>query len=279
MQTHVRGEPKDRLESSRLSATQLCWSCTAPESGWWRRLNPCAPMGEGEARYQDYKYNALAGSHLFSCLAILACTIIFATIWWNDQYLEGTIFPQVLGPSPGPGPSPCPAPTLALALALALALTPTPSPSPSPSPTPDPNQVYSLRMGLYSLSVIFEAVACALFRFVKRSKRYAAWYHFFFGIWMIFVLSFDPHRIVVLWDDSTTYAEELAKWWLAYEPDYDTSNCGGLVVTPSDVDGAPASIPEQSCYFNSYESVYMIMIMGVMTVQVPQPRPQLRAPT
>ena len=41
------------------------------------------------------------------------------------------------------------------------------------------------------------------------------------------------------------------------------------MVTPSDVDGAPASIPEQSCYFNSYESVYMIMIMGVMTVQVP----------
>ena len=44
-----------------------------------------------------------------------------------------------------------------------------------------------------------EALACVVFRFVKRSKPYAAFYHFFFGIWMIFALSFDPHRVVVLW--------------------------------------------------------------------------------
>ena len=186
-----------------------------------------------------------------------------------------------------------------MALVLALALTTDPSPSPSPNsdpgpnpsrtPNPEPrtpnphlNQVFSLRVGLYSLSVALEAGACVLFRFVKRSKRHGipAVYHFFFGIWMIFVLSFDPHRIVVLWDDSTTYAEELAKWWLAYEPDYDTSNCGGLVVSgSSNHDDGESVIGEQSCYFNSYESVYMIMIMGVMTVQVPQPRHQLKAPT
>tara|TARA_B110001469_G_scaffold125432_1_gene140805 strand:+ start:529 stop:933 length:405 start_codon:yes stop_codon:yes gene_type:complete len=131
-------------------------------------------------------------------------------------------------------------------------------------------------MGLYSMSVALEAGACVTFRFIKGSTRYAAIYHFFFGIYMIFVLSFDPHRIVVLWDDSTTYAEELEKWWLAYEPDYDTSDCGGLVVSsdPSENNkgGGGFVVPEQSCYFNSYESVYMIMIMGVMTVQVPQPR-------
>ena len=34
-----------------------------------------------------------------------------------------------------------------------------------------------------------EALACVVFRFVKRSKPYAAFYHFFFGIWMIFALS------------------------------------------------------------------------------------------
>ena len=65
-------------------------------------------MDEGEAQYQAYKYHNLHGSHLFSCLCILACTMIFSTIWWNDQYLEGTIFPQVLGPSPSPGPGPGP---------------------------------------------------------------------------------------------------------------------------------------------------------------------------
>ena len=278
MQPRVRGEPTDRSESLSLSATQLFWPI-ALDSGWWQRLNPCAPISEGEAQYQAYKYHQLHGSHLFSCLCIFFCTIIFATIWWNDQYLEGTIFPQVLGPSPGPGPGPDP--------------DPSPSPSPNsdpdpnpypdprtPNPNPNPNQVFSLRVGLYSLSVALEAGACVLFRFVKRSKRYAAFYHFFFGIWFITVLSFDPHRIVVLWDDSTTYAEELAKWWLAYEPDYDTSNCGGLVVSgSSNNDDGESIIGEQSCYFNSYESVYMIMIMGVMTVLVPQPRPQLRAPT
>jgi len=233
-------------------------------------------MDEGEAQYQAYKYHNLHGSHLFSCLCILACTMIFSTIWWNDQYLEGTIFPQVLGPSPSPGPGPGPVPSPS----PSPNSDPDPNPYPEPrTPNPNPNQVFSLRVGLYSMGVAFEAGAYAIFRFVQRSKRYAAVYHFFFGIWMIFVLSFDPHRIVVLWDDSTTYAEELAKWWLAYEPDYDTSNCGGLVVSGSANNANGESvIGEQSCYFNSYESVYMIMIMGVMTVQVPQPRHQLRAP-
>ena len=122
MQPRVRGEPTDRSESLSLSATQLFWPI-ALDSGWWQRLNPCAPISEGEAQYQAYKYHQLHGSHLFSCLCIFFCTIIFATIWWNDQYLEGTIFPQVLGPSPGPGPGP----------------DPDPSPSPSPNSDPDPN--------------------------------------------------------------------------------------------------------------------------------------------
>ena len=118
-----------------------------------------------------------------------------------------------------------------------------------------------------------EALACVVFRFVKRSKPYAAFYHFFFGIWMIFALSFDPHRVVVLWDGSTSYANQLAKWWYKYEPTYDTSGCGGLVTNGAfDHSDGVLVMPDQNCYFNSYESVYMIMIMGTMTVQAAQPR-------
>ena len=71
---------------------------------------------------------------------------------------------------------------------------------------------------------------------------------------MVLILSFDPHRIVILWDDSTTYVEELSQWWRIYQPDYDTSDCGGLVISANNVPEG-----EQSCYFNSYGSVYMIM--------------------
>ena len=51
-----------------------------------------------------------------------------------------------------------------------------------------------------------------------------------------------------------TYVEELSQWWRIYQPDYDTSDCGGLVISANNVPEG-----EQSCYFNSYESVYMIM--------------------
>ena len=106
------------------------------ESSWWRRvavgLNPFAPFGEKEAHYQAYKYHGLHSSHLFSCLAILVSTVIFATIWWNDQYLEGTIFPQVLGPSLGPDLGPNPSPSASTSTSPSLSLSPSPNPDPNP---------------------------------------------------------------------------------------------------------------------------------------------------
>ena len=88
----------------------------------WRHLNPFAPLNEGEAEYLAYKYQGLHESHFYSCLCIVACTVVFATIYWGDQYLEGTIFPQVRWhtlanlvpvpvPRPRPRPSHCPLPT------------------------------------------------------------------------------------------------------------------------------------------------------------------------
>ena len=85
---------------------------------WWRHLNPFAPLNEGEEEYLAYKYQGLHESHFYSCLAILACTVVFATIYWGDQYLEGTIFPQVRWHTLAPTRSL--SPSLALALALAL---------------------------------------------------------------------------------------------------------------------------------------------------------------
>ena len=84
----------------------------------WRHLNPFAPLNEGEAEYLAYKYQGLHESHFYSCLAIVACTVVFATIYWGDQYLEGTIFPQVRWHTLAPTRSL----SLSLALALALAL-------------------------------------------------------------------------------------------------------------------------------------------------------------
>lgn len=126
---------------------------------------------------------------------------------------------------------------------------------------------------MYSACAVMEALACVVFRFVKRSKPYAAFYHFFFGICMMFALSFDPHRIVLLMDDSTSYVHELARWWYLYEPSYETSNCGGLVTNGAfGYSNGVLVMPDQNCYFNSYESAYMIMVMGLMTVQAAQPR-------
>lgn len=73
---------------------------------WWRHLNPFAPFDEGEAQYLAFKYQGLHESHMYACLAIIACTVVFATIYWGDQYLEDTIFPQVLGTRPHPCPCP-----------------------------------------------------------------------------------------------------------------------------------------------------------------------------
>ena len=84
----------------------------------WRHLNPFAPLNEGEAEYLAYKYQGLHESHFYSCLCIVACTVVFATIYWGDQYLEGTIFPQVRWHTLAPTWSL----SLSLALALALAL-------------------------------------------------------------------------------------------------------------------------------------------------------------
>ena len=88
---------------------------------WWRHLNPFAPFDEGEAQYLAFKYQGLHESHMYACLAIIACTVVFATIYWGDQYLEDTIFPQVLGTRPHPCPL---SPDLALALALPTARCP-----------------------------------------------------------------------------------------------------------------------------------------------------------
>lgn len=79
---------------------------------WWRHLNPFAPFDEGEAQYLAYKYQGLHESHMYACLAIIACTVVFATIYWGDQYLEDTIFPQVLGTRPHPCPCPPTSPSL-----------------------------------------------------------------------------------------------------------------------------------------------------------------------
>ena len=125
-------------------------------------------------------------------------------------------------------------------------------------------KTFLLRALLYAATACFEAAACLVFLYVRGSKRYAATYHLFFGLWMVAVLSFDPHRVVILWDDSTTYVEELAHWWRIYQPDYDTSDCGGIILREA---GAVPDEGPQHCYFNSYEAVYMIMIMGCMTVQ------------
>ena len=46
----------------------------------------------------------------------------------------------------------------------------------------------------------------------------------------------------------------------------------GILGTDLSTSDGVLVMPDQNCYFNSYESVYMIMIMGTMTVQAAQPR-------
>ena len=180
-------------------------SLVSPRQFWHQLWH----TSEEEARYQAFKYQGLPRAHLYGTLCIVTCTLIFCILWWDDFYLEETIFPKT----------------------------------------------FLLRAVLYATSAAFEAAACMVFYFVEGSRRYAARYHFFFGLWMVAVLSFDPHRIVILWDDETTYVQELAQWWRIYQPDYDTSNCGGLVVIGSQDRAVSSTVPDdesQHCYFNSY---------------------------
>ena len=97
VQHNTRAESKERRVAQLMGALRhrsqhrgMPLSRTALESGWGMQHT-----GE-EAKYQEYKYHGLHIAHLYSSLSIFACTIIFTTIWWNDQYLEDTIFPQAL---------------------------------------------------------------------------------------------------------------------------------------------------------------------------------------
>lgn len=98
---------KGLSEPPSLSVIQLYWSRL--QSSRWRHLNPFAPFDEGEAQYLAYKYEGLHESHMYGCLAIVACTVVFAAVYFDDQNLEGTIFPQVCHyGTPWPQPCPCP---------------------------------------------------------------------------------------------------------------------------------------------------------------------------
>ena len=77
------------------------------------------------------------------------------------------------------------------------------------------------------------------------------------GLFWGAVLSLDPHRMVAMAYPSTTYAKELAKWWLLYDVDLSSyrSECGGYVIEG-----------EQLCYINSYEPLLLLMQLCCMSV-------------
>ena len=77
------------------------------------------------------------------------------------------------------------------------------------------------------------------------------------GLFWGAVLSLDPHRMVAMAYPGTTYAKELAKWWLLYDVDLSSyrSECGGYVIEG-----------EQLCYINSYEPLLLLMQLCCMSV-------------
>lgn len=119
-------------------------------------------------------------------------------------------------------------------------------------------RIFWLRLGLYGGSALFELGIFLLFRFApQHACKHAVAIHMLFCEWMAVILSFDPHRVIALVSPDTSYARELAQWWALYNPDPGSfkTECGGYVI-----DG------EQLCYFNSFEAIYLIMIMCVMAV-------------
>ena len=118
--------------------------------------------------------------------------------------------------------------------------------------------LYYWRLVLFSSGGLFGAAICILFRHApRRARRYAVVIHLLMGLYWGVVLSLDPHRMVAMAYPHTTWAKELEKWWLLYDPDLSIyrSGCGGYVIAG-----------EQSCYINSFEPLLLLMMLCCMSV-------------
>ena len=70
------------------------------------------------------------------------------------------------------------------------------------------------------------------------------------------ICSFDPHRTLRIIDYHSSYANEVRKWVHLYQPfEEGTLGCGGYVLAG-----------EQRCWYNSFEAVYILCIIGVVVV-------------
>ena len=118
--------------------------------------------------------------------------------------------------------------------------------------------LYYWRLVLFSSGGLFGAAICILFRHApRRARRYAVVIHLLMGLYWGVVLTLDPHRMVAMAYPRTTWAKELEKWWLLYDPDLSSyrSGCGGYVI-----------VGEQSCYINSFEPLLLLMMLCCMSV-------------
>ena len=87
---------------------------------------------------------------------------------------------------------------------------------------------YWLRLSMYgSCGLVMIAVASLFYLAPRRAVRHGIAIHLFVGLYGVSILCFDPSRILRLL--GTSYARELEKWYVLYQPEV-SSGCGGYVI-------------------------------------------------